>query len=103
MFHSPNYSSIMGAVTGDKLGTASALIATSRQIGLIMGMAIAGTVFTSRQFFYATQFTLDGLSPAMVHRLSVVGSFQDAVLFAAIICGIGIFTSLVRDKQKPSD
>ncbi len=103
MFQSPNYSSIMGSVTGDRLGTASALSATVRQIGIIMGMAITGTLFASRQFFYATQFTLGGFSPVMVHRLSVVSGFQDAVLFAAIISGIGIFTSLVRGKQRPSD
>ncbi len=100
MFSSPNNSSIMGSVPRDKLSTGSAMIATVRQIGMSIGIAIGGTIFTSRQALYAAQLTQDNLNPQMLQRLSLVGGYQDTLLVAAIVCGIGIFTSLVRGKQQ---
>jgi len=103
MFSSPNNSSIMGSVPRDKLSTGSAMIATVRQIGMSCGIAIAGTIFTSREAFHATRFSLENLSQATVQRLSLISGFQDTLLFAAIACSIGIFTSLARGKQQPSE
>lgn len=100
MFSSPNNSSIMGSVPRDKLSTGSAMIATVRQIGMSIGIAIAGTIFTSRQALYAAQLAQDSLNPQMSQRLSLVGGYQDTLLVAAIVCGIGIFTSLARGKQQ---
>ena len=100
MFQSPNNSSIMGSVPKDKLSTASAMIGTVRQIGLSNGIAIAGTIFTTRQLFHATQLASDNLTPIMTHRLSLVGGFQDTLLVAAIVCSIGIITSLARGKRQ---
>jgi len=100
IFSSPNNSSIMGSVPVDKLGTASAMIATVRQVGMSIGIAIAGAIFTSRQFFHATQLSHDGLSLQILHKLSLVGGFQDTMMISAIICGIGIFTSLFSGKRQ---
>ncbi|GAH97628.1 unnamed protein product, partial [marine sediment metagenome] len=102
MFISPNSSSIMGAVLRDRLGTASAMMNTVRQIGMSSGMAIAGAIFTSRQFFHAAQLAHDNLEPLMLYKLSLVGGYQDTVLIAAIVCSIGIFTSLARGKEQPN-
>jgi MFS family permease len=98
MFNSPNNSSIMGSVPRDKLSTGSAMISTARQIGISSGIAIWGTIFTSRQFYYSSQLINDNIDPLSLEKLSLIGSFQDTVLIAAIICSLGIFTSLVRGK-----
>jgi EmrB/QacA subfamily drug resistance transporter len=103
MFSSPNNSSIMGSVPREKLSTGSAMIGTVRQIGMSCGIAIAGTIFTSRQAFHAARLSIENLSQATVQKLSLVGGFQDTLLFAAIACSIGIFTSLARGKQQPSE
>ncbi len=100
MFSSPNNSSIMGSVPRDKLSTGSAMIATVRQIGMSIGIAVAGAIFTSRQAFYAAQLAQDNLNPQMLQKSSLVGGYQDTLLVAAIVCGIGIFTSLARGKQQ---
>ena len=100
MFSSPNSSLIMGSVPRDKLNTASAMIATVRNIGISSGMAIAGTIFTSRQFFYAAQLAPGNIDPGMMHKLSLVGGYQDSLLIAAIVCSIGIFTSFARGKKR---
>jgi len=96
LFFSPNNSSIMGAVPKDRLGTASAMLNTVRQIGNASGMAIAGAIFTSRQLFHAAELSGNGLSPSIIARLSLIGGYQDTFLVAAIICSLAIFASLAR-------
>lgn len=103
MFSSPNNSSIMGSVPRDKLSTGSAMIGTMRQIGMSVGIAIAGAIFTSRQLFHSAQVASDNLSPLTLHKLSLVGGFQDTLLLAAIVSSIAIFTSLARGKLSPND
>lgn len=100
MFSSPNNSSIMGSVPRDKLSTGSAMIGTVRQIGMSCGVAIAGAIFTGRQAFHAGQLASNGLAPQMLSRLSLVGGFKDTLLVSAIVCSIGIFTSLARGKPQ---
>jgi EmrB/QacA subfamily drug resistance transporter len=102
LFSSPNTSRIMGAVPKDRLGTASALMNTVGQIGMSSGMATFGVIFTSRQAIYAAQLAPDNLDLPLLHKLSLIGGYQDATLVAAIVCGIGIFTSLIRAKKQPN-
>ena len=99
MFGAPNSSSIMGSLPRDKLSTGSAMIATARQIGISSGIAIFGTMFTSRQFYYSSQLINDNIDPLSLEKLSLISSFQDTVFIAAIICTFGIFTSLARGKK----
>jgi hypothetical protein len=89
----------MSSVPREKLSTGSAMIATTRQIGLSSGIAIFGTLFTSRQFYYSSQLIHDKIDPLSLEKLSLIGSFQDTIFIAAIICSIGIFTSLARSKK----
>jgi MFS family permease len=96
LFMSPNISMVMGAVPRDSLGGASALSATIRQMGMSIGMAIAGSIFTSRQLFHASQLAQSGLDSLMLDKLSLIGGYKDTILVAAITCCIGIFTFLIR-------
>ena len=48
LFQSPNNSAIMNAVPPEKLGLASALLATFRNLGLVMGTGISTAIFTWR-------------------------------------------------------
>jgi MFS family permease len=48
LFQSPNNNAIMGSVPLNKLGVASALLATVRNLGLVVGTGIATGVFTWR-------------------------------------------------------
>jgi len=100
MFSSPNNSSIMGSVPRESLSTGSAMIATMRQVGMASGFAIAGAIFTARQFVHTTRLAGD-LAPDMVDTLSLVSAFQDSLLFAAILCSVAIITSWVRGRRPP--
>jgi apolipoprotein N-acyltransferase len=49
LFQSPNNSAIMGSVPLKKLGVASAMLATVRNLGLVFGTGFSTSVFTWRQ------------------------------------------------------
>ncbi|MEE8353922.1 MAG: MFS transporter [Dehalococcoidales bacterium] len=96
LFSAPNNSSIMGAVPQAHLSTASAMIATTRQIGMSSGMAIAGAIFAARQVYHSAQLAGENLAPAALDRLSLVNSFQDSLALAAIFCVIAVAASWLR-------
>ena len=97
MFWTPNSSLIMGSVPTEHLGIASALTATLRQTGMAMGMMIVGTVFTSRQSFYASQW--GQLSSPATQASSFIAAFQDALPIAAIFAFIAMILAGVREKK----
>jgi EmrB/QacA subfamily drug resistance transporter len=98
LFQSPNNSSILGAAPRDRLGTASAMLATIRQIGISLGVAASGTLFAGYRASFAAQLAESSADPSMIGKLSLVSSFQDTLVIAFAICSIGIVTSLARGK-----
>jgi len=55
-FQAPNNSAVMGAIPRPKLGAGGGLLATSRNVGMAVGVAVAGSLFALRAG--------DGLDPA---------------------------------------
>ena len=100
LFVPPNYSAIIGSVPEDRFGTASGILSVTRQAGSSSGIAIAGTLFASRVFFYSDHFAGRGLDAHLVRKMSVIGAFQDVLLFAALFGIIGIIASSVQEKHK---
>ncbi|MFX1552973.1 MAG: MFS transporter [Promethearchaeota archaeon] len=100
LFMPPNQSLIMGAAPKDRLGSVSALMATIRQIAFSSGTAITGAIFTRRQSFHAIQLARENLDLLIIDRLSLISGFQDTFLVTAIVCSIGIFTSLIGAKKQ---
>jgi EmrB/QacA subfamily drug resistance transporter len=48
LFQAPNNSAVMGTLPRDRLGSGSGMLATSRNLGMVLGVALAGTLFASR-------------------------------------------------------
>ena len=48
IFISPNTSALMGSAPRDRQGIASGILATSRNFGMVLGVGVAGAIFTSR-------------------------------------------------------
>jgi EmrB/QacA subfamily drug resistance transporter len=46
-FTSPNNSALMGAAPQDRQGIASGILATARNVGMVLGIGFAGAIFTS--------------------------------------------------------
>lgn len=100
LFQSPNNSSIMGAVSPERLGTASAMIAASRQVGISIGMALSGTIYTSRFLYHQGELARQGLPGAIVERRAVTLSFSDAFLVSAVLMVSVVILSLMTRSQK---
>ena len=75
----------MGAVGKEHLGTASALIATQRQVGLSLGMALTGSMFTARRAMHQAELSRQGLVTDYAANLSIPLAFQDVLLISVFI------------------
>lgn len=89
LFQAPNNSIIMGSLPKEQLGIAAGTLGTMRNMGMVIGVAISGAVFSSRFAFYSGT---DG---------SFLPAFRDTYIVAAVICGIAVVVSLVRSNVKP--
>ena len=81
----------------DQLGTASATIAASRQLGLSTGTAMAGAVLATRSVFHTGQ-----LSPGAVDTPphATVAASGDAFLVGAALAFIGIAAALFSARAR---
>jgi EmrB/QacA subfamily drug resistance transporter len=98
LFTSPNTSAIIGAVHGGNLSSASAMAGTLRHLGMSIGMAVSGGVFTVNRFSHANQLASQGLPQNMAAKLSTVNGFQNTILIGLIIAVVGLLVSLSRGR-----
>jgi len=100
LFQPPNNSCIMSSVPRDRLGIAGGMLATMRNLGMSLGVAIAGAVYSTRYSHALAGNATPGLNQESILTASMVG-FHDAYLVAAAFAAIGIFASLVRGQDRP--
>jgi MFS family permease len=93
IFSSPNNSSVMGTAPLPKLGIAGGIIATGRNLGMVLGVTLSSAVFAYFSQRYALMLpnpaTEIGLTPE-VFALSMSRVFQVAALISAAAAGISI-------------
>lgn len=85
LFQAPNNSIIMGSLPKEQLGIAAGVMGTMRNMGMVIGVAVSGAVFSNRFVFYGNEF---------------LPAFRDTYIVSAIICGIAVLISLVRSRSK---
>jgi len=103
MFQTPNSSMIMGSVPRDRLGTASALMGTLRQVGISLGMALAGALYTSRLMQYESELIGNGAEKGEAARLSIPVAFHDTLLLSIVLSTVVVLLSLPLHKQGSKD
>lgn len=84
-FQPANNSIIMSAASREHLGTASALIATQRQVGIAVGMAVTGTLFSLWKDRYEEGFVQQGIDGAYASEMAIPLAFHDVVLISISI------------------
>ena len=84
MFVSPNNSALMGAAPRNRQGIAAGVLATARNVGMVLGVGVAGAVFTT---VVARAVTPDAAVPAGVRA---------SLLAAAVLAALGAATSALR-------
>ena len=86
LYEPPNTTTIMGSVPSDRYGTASASIASGRQLSFSVGVAVAGAIFAVRERAYL------GASEAAGRAVAL--GFSDALLACAVLAGLGVLVSV---------
>lgn len=95
LFQPPNSSAIMGAVPRDRLGIASGMLATARNVGQVLGVGLAGLVLAVRGPVYEARF-LATFGPALAAKEAFLHAAHDAIAVAAVVCVLSALVSLVR-------
>jgi EmrB/QacA subfamily drug resistance transporter len=90
LFIVPNDSAIMGAAPRDKLGVASGILATTRNLGLSTGVAFSSTLLAARQQVYAAT----GASAPDAFSLA----YHEVYYITIGLCLVAMVLSLVRGK-----
>jgi EmrB/QacA subfamily drug resistance transporter len=100
LFQTPNNSAIMGAVPRNKSGVASGMLATMRNIGMVLGVAISGAVFSSGQIGLTASLKSRGLSGHLLFSTAFEGALHITYLMGAGIACVAVVTSLVRGSTR---
>ena len=90
VFQPPNSSAAMGAVPAARLGLAGGVVATMRNFGMLVGIALAATTYESREAAYRAA----GSGAVAAAGLGM----RDALLLGALVAASGIvFIAMTRD------
>jgi EmrB/QacA subfamily drug resistance transporter len=88
LFTSPNSSAVIGAVPPDRRGVASGILATARSLGNVLGIGIAGAIFTT---------VLSNVDPSDIPIL--VRATSAGLMAAAVFTGLGAVASASRPSE----
>jgi EmrB/QacA subfamily drug resistance transporter len=94
IFQSPNNSAVMGSVPRERAGTASAVLAVIRNVGMVLGIAVAGALFAARQSHYGA------FVPAMRDTL-VASALYTSVSAALSLPGLRLESARRRPPAPP--
>ncbi|MFH1625121.1 MAG: MFS transporter [Pseudomonadota bacterium] len=94
IFQSPNNSSVMGSAPRPYLGVASGILATMRNVGMVLGIATGGAVL----YAFAPPHILQKATLESSEAAAFVSGLKYAYIAGGILTGIATFTSLVRSR-----
>ncbi|WP_366922904.1 MFS transporter [Metallumcola ferriviriculae] len=96
LFQTPNNSAVLGTVPPYRRGIASSMLAIMRNIGMVLGVAISGAIFSSRLDHLKESLAASGLAGTALQHQAFTGALHTTFIVAAAIAVIGVFASLVR-------
>ncbi|MBW1893274.1 MAG: MFS transporter [Deltaproteobacteria bacterium] len=97
VFLSPNSAITMNSVPQAFRGIAAATIAMARNFGMVLGVAIAGTIFNSVFYNLSGGFTLKVYKPELQEVF--MAAFHYAMTAGVVLAGIGIFVAFSRGPE----
>jgi MFS family permease len=100
LFQTPNNSAIMGSVPNSKRGVASGMLATMRNIGMVLGVAISGAIFTSSHDGYTKLWKARGLYGIQLEKVAFEGALHIAYTVGALLAFIAVITSLIKGSTR---
>jgi hypothetical protein len=92
-FISPNNSALMGSAPKTRQGIAAGILATSRNFGMVLGVGIAGAVFTT-VLAHGNSGIVPSGSPAQT--TAIYAALGASFLVVSLITILGVITCTVR-------
>lgn len=83
IFISPNNSAIMGAAPKERQGIAAGILATARSTGMVLGVGLAGAIFTT-------------VMARSTDEVALFTATSASLLVAAILAGFGAITTAIK-------
>ncbi len=87
IFISPNTSALLGSAPRQRQGIASGILATARNVGMVLGVGLAGAIFTSL---------------AGAHNEQLFFAIQTGLLVAAGVAAAGMVVATLRGEVAPA-
>lgn len=100
MFQTPNNSAIMGNVPPANRGTASGTLATMRNIGMVLGVAVSGSLFSFFEDKAAGLYLSRGLSGDQLQASVFTYALHFTFLAAAAVALLAVIASFVKGKVR---
>jgi len=97
IFIPPNSSAAMSAVPPSHRGVAAATVAAARNLGMVMGVAMAGLIFNLTFHRLSGGLTLKVYRPEL--EPFFVAAFQKAMFAGSVVSGIGILVAFFRGPE----
>ena len=99
IFEPSNNSAILGAVPSGRLGTASGMIATVRQISQATGIAVAGTLYAVIQMNEESRLLSVGIDAGEALTRSVAIGMQEVMTVMILALAAAVIVSALRGKD----
>jgi EmrB/QacA subfamily drug resistance transporter len=96
IFISPNNSALMGSAPRHRQGIAAGILATSRNVGMVLGIGLAGAIFSTVLAQLSASESISTPSPVLFQ------AFRASFSTASGIALIGAFLSLIRSERESS-
>ncbi|TYP51583.1 MFS transporter [Thermosediminibacter litoriperuensis] len=96
LFQTPNNSSVMGSAPMDRQGVASGVLATMRNVGMVVGVAIGSGFFSARNSYY---MKILPYPDRVLLDTAFITALRDAYLLAAFIDLLCMAASSVRGRS----
>ncbi|MEI6102159.1 MAG: MFS transporter, partial [Eubacteriales bacterium] len=100
MFQTPNNSAIMGNVPPENRGSASGALATMRNIGMAVGGAISGALFSFFQSQGNGIFASQGQAGVLLQNNAFTYGLHITFIAAAVVSVLAMVASLNKGKMK---
>lgn len=97
LYVSPNNTAIMNSVPLSRRGVASGAVATARNLGMVVGVALAGLIFSSSFSRLSNGAGLETYSPVLDPFFMI--SFKQTMMTGALLSMAGIFAAFARGKE----
>lgn len=101
IFVSPNNTAIMNNVPISRRGIASGAVATARNLGMVIGVATAGLIFTISFSNLSGGGTLEQYTPRMASWF--MGSFRKVMMAGVVLSIFGLIITFLRGKESGNE